>query len=683
MPNRLARETSPYLLQHRDNPVDWYPWGEEALRRAREEDRPILLSVGYSACHWCHVMEHESFEDETTARLMNESFVSIKVDREERPDIDSIYMNAVQQMTGHGGWPMTVFLTPEGVPFYGGTYFPPEPRHGLPSFRQVLVGISEAYRSKRDDVTRNAEEIRQILEQGSAMRLPPTELDSVILGQSYRAMASRYEPRAGGFGNAPKFPQPMSLAFLLRYWRRTGEVDALAMLEHTLQKMARGGMYDQLGGGFHRYSVDARWLVPHFEKMLYDNALLSRLYLHAFLATGKAEYRRVAEEVLGYVLREMHSPEGGFYSTQDADSEGVEGKFYVWSAAEVDALLGPHEGPLFRRYYDVTEGGNFEGKNILHVEREAEAVAAASGVKEAELAEVLERGRRALYEARSARVWPGRDEKVLTAWNAMMVRSLADAGFALDHAGYRDAARAGADFLLGTLRPQGRLLRSYKDGIAKIDAFLEDHALLVDALVSLYEATFEGRWLTEARALADTMLERFWEPGDGVFYDTATDGERLLVRPRDVNDTATPSGTSSATVALLRLAALTGEDRYRAVAAQSLEGLAAFLPQIPLGFGEMLAALDTYLARAQEVVVVGSPGEADTDAMLGVLRRRYLPNAVWALREKGMAEPDAAGVSPLLAQREALGGRATAYVCEHFACLQPVTDPGQLEAELR
>ena len=683
MPNRLANESSPYLQQHQNNPVEWYPWGPEALKRSRAEDRPILLSIGYSACHWCHVMEHESFEDEETARLMNEHFVNIKVDREERPDLDSIYMSAVQQMTGHGGWPMTVFLTPEGVPFYGGTYYPPEPRHGLPSFSQVLLAISSAYREKRKEVEASAAELRQMLSQATVLRPPPAKLDSVILGQAYRRMAPKYEPRTGGFGTAPKFPQPMSLEFLLRYWKRTGEADALRMVEHTLLKMASGGIYDQVGGGFHRYSVDARWLVPHFEKMLYDNALLARTYLHAYQATGNPEFRRIVEEVLDYVLREMRSPEGAFYSTQDADSEGVEGKFYVWGPAEIDALLGPTEGPLFRRYYDVTESGNFEGSNILHVERDLPTVARETGVDEAELAEVLARGRRVLYEARSRRIWPGRDDKVLTAWNAMMLRSFAEAAFALDHPGYREAAVASAEFLLRTVRRGDELLRTYREGgIAKIDAFLEDHALLVDALIALYQATFDVRWMREARALAETMIDRFWDPEARMFFDTASGTESLVVRPRDINDTATPSGTSSATAGLLRLAAFTGVERYREIAVEALEGLSSLLPQIPLGFGEMLSALDWHLARVREVAIVGEIDAPATRAMLATLRQGFRPNVVWAVREPGAGSPEEAEVIPLLAGREAIDGKPTAYVCEHFSCRQPITDASRLAEEL-
>ncbi len=681
MPNRLANETSPYLLQHRDNPVDWYPWGPEALERARTEDRPILLSVGYSACHWCHVMEHESFEDPETARIMNELFVNVKVDREERPDIDSVYMTAVQQMTGHGGWPMTVFLTPEGVPFYGGTYYPPEPRHGMPSFRQVLHAVAGAYRERRDDVERSAEQLHSLLREGMSVRAPAAEIDTTVLDRAFHALASRYDARHGGFGGAPKFPQPMILEFLLRHWKRTGSTDALRMVEHTLRSMAAGGMYDQLGGGFHRYSVDARWQVPHFEKMLYDNALLARVYLYAWQATGDAGHRRVVEEVLRYVQREMRAPEGGFYSAQDADSEGEEGKFYVWTPDEVDALLGGEDGPLFRAYYDVTPGGNFEGKNILHVDRSVEEVAAEAGVSVERLERALARGREVLYEARARRVWPGRDDKVLTAWNAMMLRTFAEAGRILGNRDYLDAANACADFLLRELRPGGRLLRSWKDGRAKIDAFLEDHALLADALVSLFEATGDAERIEAARALADDTLDRFWDEDEGIFYDTATDAEALVVRPRDAFDNATPSGTSAAVTALLRLAALTGEARYEHVAVRALEGMGEPMARVPQGFGNLLSALDRHLATPREVVVVGRAGEPDTEALLDALRLRYLPNTVLAPKSPD-APADAEEQIPLLQGRTLVGGRPAAYVCERYACLRPVTNPEELAEQL-
>jgi uncharacterized protein YyaL (SSP411 family) len=679
MANRLADETSPYLLQHRDNPVDWYPWGPEAMERARAEDRPILLSVGYSACHWCHVMAHESFEDEATARLMNELYVNVKVDREERPDVDSVYMTAVQQMTQHGGWPMTVFLTPDGAPFYGGTYFPPEPRHGMPAFQQVLAAVAEAYHERRGDVEKSAAELRDVLQQGSLARPTPGKLEPGVLDRAYRGLASRFDPRHGGFGGAPKFPQPMLLDFMLRQWKRADDPQALRMVEQTLRRMAAGGMYDHLGGGFHRYSVDARWLVPHFEKMLYDNALLSRAYLHGWMATGHEPYRRVVEQTLGYVLREMTSPEGAFYSAQDADSEGEEGRFYVWSADEVDALLGPEEGALFRGYYDVTEEGNFEGSNILHAERPIAQAAREAGVTEERLHDVVERGRDVLYSARSKRVWPGRDDKVLTAWNAMMVHSLAEAGRATGRTEWISAAARCADFLLAELRPAGRLLRTWKDGRAKIDAFLEDHALLADALLALYEATFEPRRLDEARALADAMLERFWNEEEGAFYDTAADAEKLVVRPRDLFDNATPSGNSVAVGVLLKLGRILGEPRYAQVGRRVLESLVEVSGRVPMGFGHLLCAMDFELATPREVAFIGTPGEAETDALTRVAARAYLPNTVVVLGRGGGGEEPAI---PLLEGRGRVDGRPAAYVCERYACRRPVTEPAELAAEL-
>lgn len=688
--NRLAGETSPYLRQHQHNPVDWYPWGEEAFARARAEDKPILLSVGYSACHWCHVMERESFEDEQTARLMNEHFVNVKVDREERPDVDSLYMTAVQQMTGHGGWPMTVFLTPAGEPFFGGTYFPPEPRPGLPSFRQVLLGIARAYRERRDEVVRSAAELRDLLQRHAALRASAGTLDETVLERAFQRIAGSFDAEHGGLGRAPKFPQPLVFEFVLRHWARTGRADALGIVEHTLRKMAAGGIYDQLGGGFHRYAVDARWRVPHFEKMLYDNALLARLYLHAHQATGEAEYRRVAEETLAYVAREMRGPEGGFYSAQDADSEGVEGKFYVWTPEEIDAVLGPDEGPLFRRYFDVTEAGNWEGDphhpppqpvSILHAPQPLAEVALEAGVPPERLREIVERGRERLYRQRAQRVRPGLDDKVLTSWNAMMLHAFAEAARVLGAPEYELLARQNAEFLLSALRPDGRLRRTWKDGIAKIDGFLEDHALLAEALIALYEATGEPRWLREARSLADTLLERFWEEADGIFYDTARDAEPLVVRPRDPYDNPTPSGNSAAVMALLRLARLTGEPRYERAAARAVDGMGGLLWELPTGFAYLLAALDFHLARPQEVAIIGRRDDPDTEALRAVLAHRYLPNTVLAFAEPERVE-EAAALTPLLAGRGPVERKATAYVCERYACRLPVTTPEALAAEL-
>ncbi len=681
MANRLANETSPYLLQHKDNPVDWYPWGEEALERARREDKPILLSVGYSACHWCHVMERESFEDEQTARMMNEHFVNVKVDREERPDIDSIYMSAVQALTRHGGWPMTVFLTPDGAPFYGGTYFPPVPGRGLPSFQQVLLSLADAYENRRDEVLRSAESVRDFLKASTSAEIPRSALGPELLYAAAENLKAQLDRRRGGFGGAPKFPQPMNLEVLMRHYHRTGDREALEGVEITLRAMANGGIYDQLGGGFARYAVDDRWLVPHFEKMLYDNALLSRAYLEAYQATGNGFYRRVAEETLDYVVRDMTSPEGGFYSAEDADSEGEEGKFYVWTPEEIRDILDPELAELAIRYWGVTEAGNFEGKNILHVPRSAEAAAAELGLSSDELRERLEEARTGLLAAREERVRPGRDDKVLAAWNGLMLRSFALAARVLDREDYREVASRNASFLLEKLLDGGRLRRSYKDGRARFNGYLEDYAMVADGLVALYEATFETRWLAAADALGDALFELFWDAGSQGFYDTPVDHEELVTRPRDIYDNATPSGNSVAVEVLLKLALLLDRDDYRQRAEAVLENLSGGMEQLPAAFGRLLAALDFYLSRTREVAVVGAPEAPDTRELIGVVYAGYLPNKVVAGRAPD--DDEAAGLVPLLEERPARDGRATAYVCEGYVCQNPTTDPLELERQLQ
>jgi uncharacterized protein len=680
--NRLISETSPYLLQHARNPVDWHPWGEEALRRAREEDKPILLSVGYSACHWCHVMERESFENPEIAALMNEHFVNVKVDREERPDIDSLYMSAVQMMTGRGGWPMTVFLTPDQTPFYGGTYFPPVDRPGMPGFPRILKSVAEAYRARRDEVTRSADEIREELRRGQSPNLPPVKLTPDILHLAYRKLGSRFDHVHGGFGAAPKFPAAMSLAFLLRYWRNTGEPHALEMVELSLEKMALGGMYDHLGGGFHRYSTDARWLVPHFEKMLYDNALLSRVYLEAHLATGKPLYRRIVEETLDYALREMTAPEGGFYSTQDADSEGEEGKFFVWKRAEVLRILGERDGTIFCRYYDITDEGNFEhaGSCILNVLEPVETVARLKGVSETELNEILARGRRILFEERERRVKPERDDKRLAAWNGLMLRSFAQAGAALGRADYLEAAVRNAEFVRRELFRDGRLLRSFKSGESRFDAYLEDYACYADGLLSLYEATFDAQWLAFAKRLIETALAEFIDEAGGAFFFTARNHETLIARIKDIYDNATPSGNSVAVDVLLRLSRLTGETRYWEVAEGVLESLGDAMGKMSSGFGYLLCALDFYLSAPKEVVIVGDPQADDAKTLIETVRRRFLPNCVVALKTSG--DDAATQLIPSLQERTTIDGKATAYVCENFACQEPATTAEALAAQL-
>jgi uncharacterized protein len=680
MANRLARETSPYLLQHKDNPVDWYPWGEEAIEKARAEDKPILLSVGYSACHWCHVMERESFEDEATAALMNKHFVNIKVDREERPDVDSIYMSAVQAMTRHGGWPMTVFMTPDGAPFYGGTYFPPVPSRGMPSFKQLLLSLADAYTNRREEVLTSSENVREFLRESTTASIPKSEVSEGLLTHAANALAGQIDNRFGGFDGAPKFPQAMNLEVLLRRHKRTGDRTALSGVELTCRQMANGGIYDQLGGGFARYSVDEYWLVPHFEKMLYDNALLARLYLEAYEATGDGFYRRIAEETLDYVMRDMTDPEGGFYSAEDADSEGVEGKFYVWTPGEIEATLEPEDARLAERFWDVTERGNFEGKSILNVPRPPEAVATEFGFSTEELWRRISTIRERLFAEREKRVRPGRDEKVLAAWNGLMLRAFALAASVTGREEYRRVAEKNAAFLLEKLMLDGRLRRSYKDGQARFNGYLEDYACVADGLVALYEATFETRWLREAGALADAVLDLFWEEAQGAFYDTAADHEELVTRPRDVYDNATPSGNSVAVDVLLKLSVLLDREDYREKAEAVLENLSGGIARIPGGFGRLLSALDFYLSTPYEVAIIGDREASGTKALLETVYSSYLPNKVVAVRSED--DEEATRLVPLLADRPMREGEATAYVCVNYACQSPTTEPTELARQL-
>jgi uncharacterized protein YyaL (SSP411 family) len=668
MANRLADQTSPYLLQHKDNPVDWHPWGEEALARARAEDKPLLVSIGYSACHWCHVMEHESFEDLETAAVMNENFIPVKVDREERPDVDSIYMGAVQAMTGQGGWPLNVFTDPEGVPFFGGTYFPPEPRHGLPSFRQVLEGVAEAWRTRRDEIRESAPRTIEGLSAPARIRPPEEAPSAAVIEEAEQNLAAQFDPNFGGFGGAPKFPPASALEFLMGRMAEPGgdqerAAKAREIVTTTLERMAKGGIYDQVGGGFARYSVDAHWLVPHFEKMLYDNALLARAYLHAAQLTGSELFRRVCEETLDWALREMRGPEGGFYSALDADSEGVEGKFYVWTETELRELLGD-DAPAILAHWGVDHGPNFEGQSILHVP---------GGDVDPE---VLTRARRILYEVRARRVWPGLDDKRLTAWNALMIAALADAGAVLGRPDYLEAARQCARFLLDQMRDrEGRLQRTYKDGRAALNAYLEDHAFLLEALLVLYEATFETGWFTAARALADTMIERFGAP-EGGFFDTSSDHEALIVRPRSFEDHPIPSGNSSAVLGLERLAAFTGDQEYERRAAEVLGILHQAAGRHPQAFGHLLQALRFHFGPRREVALVGDP----LAALAAVIRARFRPTTVVAgMRPRDTRAPQ---VVPLLAGREPVDDRPAAYVCQNFACRMPVTEPAELEREL-
>ncbi len=672
--NRLAAETSPYLRQHADNPVDWQPWGEAAFAEARERDRPILLSVGYSSCHWCHVMAHESFEDPDVAAEMNRLFVNVKVDREERPDVDAIYMQAVQAMTGRGGWPMTVFLAPDGRPFYGGTYYPKDDRQGMPGFVRVMHAIDEAWTSERDDLLDAAERLRDAIERTTAIGgQDDGEPTASILERATANVQAQFDHRFGGFGRAPKFPQAMTLDFLARQHVRDPKPEVLETITVSLDAMAAGGMYDQIGGGFHRYSVDDFWLVPHFEKMLYDEALLAGAYLRGFLVTGEPRYRRVVEEIVEYVLRDLTTADGqAFCSAEDADSEGIEGKFYLWSLAEIKEICGD-DAPEVIRYFGVTENGNFidphtqYSGNILHaVDRTEERPAA------------VERAIPKLLAVRSGRVRPGLDDKVLIAWNALFMRALAEAASALGRDDWMDVARTNARFLLRELRREdGRLLRSWQGGRANLLAYAEDYAALLEALVTLAEVD-DAAWLAEARTVADDLIRLFHDEERGGFFTTGSDAEALIVRPKDAQDNATPSENSLAANGLLRLAALTGESRYEELAGAWVRGMASLLGEHPTAFAYLLGALERSITPPVEVAVIGAPVDEGTAALWHEVTSRLLPSAV-ALRA---APGEGADLSPLLADRPLVDGKATAYVCEHYVCRQPVTDPAKLKSEL-
>ena len=670
--NKLIDETSPYLLQHAHNPVDWYPWGDEAFEKARAEDKPVLVSIGYSACHWCHVMEHESFEDEATARVMNEHFVNIKVDMEERPDVDQIYMTFVQLTTGRGGWPMNVFITPDKLPFFGGTYFPPEQRYGMPSWQQILMSIAEAWRERRDELMHSANEILGELRRVGITEFSSAALDTDQLDMAFQSFVRSFDKTNGGFGGAPKFPPSMSLEFLLRYWKRTGNTEALDMAVFTARKMAEGGIYDQIGGGFHRYAVDAIWLVPHFEKMLYDNAQLIEIYVHLYQITEDELFKNVAIETLEYVRREMLDPSGGFYSSQDADSEGVEGKFFVWTPEEIVEILGTDHAQIFNFYYDVSEEGNFEEKNILHVSYTHEAAARALKIDASELISILETGRNKIFAAREKRIKPFRDEKVLTAWNGLMLAAVAKAAAVFGDKDYLDIAKRNADFLLENLQRDGRLLRTWKDGRAKLNAYLEDYSNLADGLIELYQASGNLRYLAEARRLAELMITEFWDEETGGFFFTSGDHEELIVRNKDFYDNATPSGNSAAADVLLRLAKFYGDEKYERFASATLRLAAAQIRRHPQGFGRALAAIEFHLARVKEVAVIGDPGNELERTVSNI----YLPNAVVSIAGEPTSE------LPLLEGRTRVDGKATAYVCEDFVCQRPVTTPDELRSAL-
>jgi uncharacterized protein len=664
--NRLARETSPYLRQHADNPVDWHPWGEEAFALARERDVPVFLSIGYSSCHWCHVMAHESFEDDATADLMNRLFVNVKVDREERPDVDAIYMQSVQALTGRGGWPMSVWCTPDARPFYAGTYFPDTERHGMPSFARVCEAVAEAWRDRRAEVQQQGEQLTAAIAEGVLPDDTHGALSSEILDHAYEAIRRQFEPRYGGFGNAPKFPQAMTLELLCNAYVRNDAPETRTMITTSLDGMAAGGIHDQLGGGFARYSTDERWLVPHFEKMLYDNALLTRAYLHGFLVTGDERYRAVVEDTVGYVLRDLRAPEGGFYAAEDADSEGVEGKFFCWSLSEVREVCGDDADEVIA-YYGVTEQGNFADPhtgfraNVLHL-----------ADPHAPPTPAIERGRAALFARRETRVRPGRDDKVLLSWNALMLRALAEAAAALDRDDWFEAARTNARFLLDEMRrPDGRFLRSWR---APYLAYAEDYAALLEALCTLVELDDIG-WLADARAVADDLLRLFGDADAPGFFTTGNDAETLVVRAKDLFDDATPSANSLAANGLLRLAALTGEPRYEAPAIPVLEMLARPMASHATAFAHLLAACERAITPPIEIAIVGDAGDTRTKELRHEVAARLIPASV-------VLTGDARDDIPLLAQRERADGKPTAYVCEHYACRLPVTTSDELRAEI-
>ena len=676
MANKLKDETSPYLLQHADNPVAWYPWSEEALQKARDEDRPIFLSIGYAACHWCHVMAHESFEDPAIAEILNEHFVNIKVDREERPDLDSIYMAAVVAMTRQGGWPMSVFLTPKGEPFWGGTYFPPTQRHGMPAFSQVILSIADAWQNRRSELLEGANEVTGHIQQRTSLSGDDSLLSPGLMERAVRQLENSFDRRMGGFGSAPKFPPSMTLEFLLRHHRQTRNKDALHMATHTLEMMAHGGMYDQIGGGFARYSTDANWLVPHFEKMLYDNGLLARVYLHAWQLTGNHLFKKVTEETLDWALKEMRHESGGFYSSLDADSEGEEGKFYVWQPDEIKEILGT-DAELFNQYYDISERGNWEGESIPNVTRPLVEIATLAGLSEGEAAAQIEESKRLVYEHRAERIWPGRDEKVLTAWNGLLLSAMAEAGRVLDRPDYTEAATQNAEFLWDAMRQEdGRLLRSWKAGAgAKLNGYLEDYSYLLDGLLSLYQTTFEERWFHWAKEIADYILAHFTDSEAGGFFDTSDDHETLIHRPKEVQDNATPSGNAMAVTGLLNLSLLTGESSYWQQAEEAIAGLYAGMAQYSTAFGQWLAAAMLVIGEPQEIAIAGEIGATDTKALLAEAQKPYRPFQVVAVGNEGSD-------IPLLRGREQLDNKATAYVCRSFVCKLPVNSPVELRSLL-
>ncbi len=667
--NHLAGESSPYLLQHVKNPVDWYPWGDAALNKARKEGKPIFLSVGYSACHWCHVMAHETFENEEIAQFLNDNFVSIKVDKEERPEIDHIYMQAVQALSGRGGWPLTVFLTPDGIPFFGGTYFPPENRHGMPGFGYIAKVMAEAYGNDKEEIVRHGVELQSALEQVK----PPEAAEiptSKVLDDSCRKIDEDFDKDNGGFGDTPKFPEAVVVEFLLRTAARKKDRKIFEKVELTLKKMAEGGIYDQLGGGFHRYSTDNQWRIPHFEKMLYDNALLSSLYLHAYQATHNELYKRIACETLDYLLREMASQSGGFYSSQDADTEGREGKYYTWTAKEIDQIAGAKNAEQISRYYGVTGSGNFEGRNVLYVTDRLSIDK-----------DLLAGAKSEMFQAREQRVRPNRDDKIIASWNGLALCSLSEAGAALGRKDYLDAAQACAGFIAGSMMQDANLVHTHSGDKPGIEGYLEDYALVILGLLKLQTVIFSAPYLNLAISLADTMIDRFVNNADGLFYDNPNASDKLFVRPRNTIDSPLPSGNSAAIGALLYIWALTGKESYKEVAERSLKGMQKQMASFPRGFAGWLCALDFSLAQRLELAVIGKEGDRESQKFINAIYSEYLPNKVLCSYDPA-GEPAGHGVL-LLKDRGMVNGKATVYICESNTCLAPITNIEELSSSLQ
>ena len=680
MANKLINETSPYLLQHAHNPVDWYPWGKEALDTALERDKPIFLSIGYSACHWCHVMEKESFENSDISTVMNDNFVNIKVDREERPEIDHIYMMAIQSMIGHGGWPLSVFLTPHCEPFYGGTYFPPYARHGMSGFKEVLEAVSDAYKNRRPEIINSVDQITNILQANNQSRRDGSQVNPDKLKETVDILKSDFDDKYGGFGVAPKFPQPMTLDVLLRDYFRTADENSLAMLELTLMKMANGGIYDQLGGGFHRYSTDPFWLVPHFEKMLYDNALLSDLYSDVYKITKNPFYSDIVQQTLDYVLREMTSPIGGFYSAQDADSEGEEGKFFVWTSVEMDRILGADCSNIIKTYYGVTHEGNFDDRNILFKPRSDKEVSDSLGISLTEMQKTLQESKYKLKAVRDNRIPPNTDTKVLTAWNGLMIKSLSKASVLFDRPDYLNAAIKNAHFILDNMNQGNRLLRTYKDGNAKLLGYLEDYGCFINGLMCLYEATLDIYWLNMSEKLSDKMIDLFWDDAENMFYDIGHDHEDLLVRPRDVGDGAMPCGGSMASYVLLRLSIFTGDDKYWHKSMMNIESVGNYIFRAPHGAGNWLASVDFILGDRVEVALIGQLDSQETHRLLATVNSFYLPNMILVAQN-----PDSMITSihiPALEHKLTVDGKSTVFLCRGYVCQQPVTDVEELISQL-